>query len=126
MKDKFEELLTAIQDGRKYCPWIKGQTLESYKNNIKEEAEEVILAIENNDDENLQEELGDVFWDLLMTICIAEQEGRIDSKKVIEGVIQKFKERKPHIFEKRTPPMEEVHKVWDEAKARQKERKNDN
>lgn len=120
MKDKFEELLNIIKDGRKYCPWIKKQTTEDYAPNIVEEADEVIKAIENKDNKNLQEELGDVFWDLLMTIHIAEQEGRINSRKVIEGVIEKFKKRKPHIFEKRTPNIEEVEEIWNKAKEKEK------
>ena len=39
------------------------------------EVEEAQEAVKNNDNKNLQEELGDVFWDLIMTIHIAEEEG---------------------------------------------------
>ena len=123
MKDKFEELMDVIKNGRKYCPWIKEQTTESYAENIVEEAQEVVKAVENNNNVNLQEELGDVFWDVLMTMHIAECEGRVDSVKIIEGVIEKFRKRKPHIFEKRTPPIEEVWKVWNEAKDKEKHEK---
>lgn len=120
MKDKFEELLDAVKRNMKYCPYVMNQATEEYVKNISEEIKEVIQAIKNNDNNNLQEELGDVFWDLLMTIHIAELEGRIDPEKVIENVIQKFKERKPFIFEGRTPPIKEVWEIWNKAKAKQK------
>ena len=120
MKTKFEDLLDAVQRSRKYCPFIQEQTTEKQTKQLESEVQEVLEALEKNDNKNLQEELGDVFWDLLMTIIIAEQEGRINSKAVIEDVIQKFKRRKPFIFEGKTPPKEEVHRIWHEAKAKEK------
>lgn len=120
MKDNFLELWEAVKKNRKYCPWAKEQTTDSYAKSILEEGEEVLQAIENENDDNLQEELGDVFWNLLLTMHIAEQEGKVNSKKVIEGVIDKFRRRKPFIFEERTLPIEKVKKMWYEAKAKEK------
>lgn len=123
METKFNELLDAVKKCRKYCPFIQEQTTEKHVEELRLEVQEVIEALEKDDNENLQEELGDVFWDLLMTIIIAEQENKINSKQVIEDVIQKFRRRKPSIFEEKTLPKEEVHRVWHEAKAKEKRRK---
>ena len=120
MKDEFEELLDAVKRCRRYCPVVKEDTTEKHAIEIKKEAEEVLKAIEKGDNKNLQEELGDVFWDLLMTIIIAEQEGKVNSNKVIEEVIDKFKRRKPFIFKGKTTTKEKAWEMWNKEKDKEK------
>lgn len=120
MKTKFSELIDAIEKDRKYNPYTLEKTTVEYAKEILNEANEVMQALDNNDNKNLQEELGDVLWDLLMTIHIAEQEKRINSREVINGVIEKFKRRKPYIFEEITPSKEDAKKIWHDAKNKEK------
>jgi len=42
------------------CPWDREQTFESLRKYMREEAEEAVQAVDNEDMENLCEELGDV------------------------------------------------------------------
>jgi len=121
MKESFEEMLEAIRKVRKLSPWVSKVTSEEYSKEIVDEANEVIEAIKNKDNKNLQEELGDLLWDLLTLINIAEEEGKIDSKEVIKEVIEKIKRRKPYVFEGKTVSREEARKIWNDVKKKEKE-----
>ena len=71
-KYTYEELLQIVAELRSEhgCPWDRKQTHESMIGCLREECEEVITAIENKDDENLCEELGDVMLQVLSLIHI--------------------------------------------------------
>ena len=81
----YQELLNIVAELRSEhgCPWDRKQTHESMIKCLREESEEVIEAIENQDDENLCEELGDVMLQVLMHSQIAAEEGRLDRKSVV-------------------------------------------
>ena len=99
---------------------------EKYFEEFESEFNEVKQAFENKDYENLQEELGDILWDIIAFSIILEEEGKINTKDIMKGMLQKMKERKPHIFEQRTPTAEEEHNHFIKVKAEQKRRnKND-
>lgn len=96
----YEELLEIVaklraDDG---CPWDRIQTHESLRKCMIEEAYEAAEAIDNKDDENLQEELGDVLLQVVMHAQIAKEQGRFDMTDVIQGVSEKMIRRHPHIF----------------------------
>lgn len=120
MKEKFNELLDAIEKNLIYCPYTKDKLLEEYYKEIIYEANEIKEAIEKKDNENLKEELGDVLWDTLTTIKLGEKQGLFTSKEIIEKSLEKAKRRKPFIFENRAVSSEEAEKIWNEAKAKEK------
>ncbi|MFZ4439656.1 MAG: MazG nucleotide pyrophosphohydrolase domain-containing protein, partial [Syntrophales bacterium] len=64
---KFRELLEVIvklrsPDG---CPWDRAQTKEDLGRYLIEEAYEVLEALEGSSPENVQEELGDLLFQIL-------------------------------------------------------------
>lgn len=69
----YEELLNVIAQlrGEHGCPWDKAQTHESLIPCLRNECEEVVQAIEQHDEENLCEELGDVLLQVLLHARIA-------------------------------------------------------
>ena len=115
----FDELLDIMKilrskDG---CPWDIEQTSESLKNDTLEEAYEVVEAINNKDDENLVEELGDLLLHVVFHSQIGVDEDRFSVHDVLKSIIDKLIRRHPHIFggiEAKTP--DEVIKQWDEIK----------
>ena len=80
------------------CPWDREQTHESLKKPMIEEAYEVIEAIENKDDANLREELGDVLLQVVFHSNIAREENRFSLKDVANEECEKMIRRHPHIF----------------------------
>lgn len=125
MKNTFAELVEtfAVLRGPNGCPWDKKQTHESLIKNMREEAEELIAAIEKKDVENIKEELGDVLLQVLLHAQIAQEEGWFNIDDVIQVLYDKLHRRHPHVFgaHAKAATPEEALAVWKEMK--QKERK---
>ena len=93
----YEELLNVIAQlrGEHGCPWDKAQTHESLIPCLRNECEEVVQAIEQHDEENLCEELGDVLLQVLLHARIAEEEGQFTMADVVNGLAEKMVRRHP-------------------------------
>ena len=83
--EQFSDLVNLIQTlrGPNGCPWDKEQTHESLKSNLIEESYETLNAIDNNDQQNLSEELGDVLLQILFHSDIAEKNDEFTINDVI-------------------------------------------
>ena len=122
----YEELLDVIAQLRSEhgCPWDKAQTHESLIPCLRNECEEVVQAIEQHDEENLCEELGDVLLQVLLHARIAEEEGQFTMSDVVNGLAEKMVRRHPHVFgdeEYGSPEQNQVR--WEEIKRQEKEAK---
>ncbi len=107
------------------CPWDIKQTHESLKECLIEESGEVIDAIDNRDDDNLCEELGDLLLQVVMHAQIAAEEKRFDINDVIQGVSEKMIRRHPHVFgDVKVTSQEESLALWNEIKKQEKARAN--
>ncbi|MCU9594337.1 nucleoside triphosphate pyrophosphohydrolase [Caldibacillus thermolactis] len=80
------------------CPWDKKQTHESLKKYLLEEAYELLEAIDENDDDHIVEELGDVLLQVMLHAQIGEDEGYFTIDDVIESITTKMIHRHPHVF----------------------------
>ena len=107
------------------CEWDRAQTHESLKKCLIDESQEVLSAIDNKDDANLCEELGDLLLQVLMNTEIAKERGAFDFSKVVQGLSDKLIRRHPHVFgdEVRPSTPEESLKLWRKVKQKEKETK---
>ncbi len=120
----FQELVDIVSKLRKECPWDREQTNQSIKNNLIEEAYELLEAIENNDNQAMIEELGDVLLQVVFHSQIKKDEGAFDINDVIKHLIEKLIRRHPHVFgEEKAKSAEEVLKQWHKIKQEEKNRK---
>ena len=122
----YEELLDVIAQlrGEHGCPWDKAQTHESLIPCLRNECEEVVQAIEQHDEENLCEELGDVLLQVLLHARIAEEEGSFSMKDVVNGLAEKMVRRHPHVFgDEEYGSPEQNQARWEEIKRQEKEEK---
>ena len=109
------------------CEWDKAQTFESMKKCLADETEEVLLAIDNKDYLNLQEELGDVLLQVVMNSEIAKEQGLFTLSDVVQTLCEKLIRRHPHVFgdvNKPTTPEESL-KLWRSVKEIEKARQKD-
>jgi len=121
MSNEFSELRKIVHELRTKCPWDKEQTLESLKNNITEEAEEVRKAIESSDHANLREEIGDVILVALMLAEIAEEKGILKIEDSLKIVSEKMKRRHPHVFgDAKADTAEEALRLFHNMKMKEK------
>ncbi|NUN11841.1 nucleotide pyrophosphohydrolase [Candidatus Micrarchaeota archaeon] len=120
MKKEFKELFEIMELDLKNSSWSKQQDLQSRLIQLKGELEEVEKAIENNDLENLQDELGDVFLDLMAIMVLIEQKKHFQIRDSLKNAIAKYKRRKGWVFNnEKLSPEEEVNR-WNEAKKKEK------
>ena len=111
------------------CPWDREQTHESLRNCLIEEAYEVIEAVNNKDNENLCEELGDILLQVALHTVIAEEKKEFLMTDVINGISTKMIRRHPHVFgsmdmtENGGIDSSTVLKNWEEIKSQEKKEK---
>jgi XTP/dITP diphosphohydrolase len=106
------------------CPWDAKQTHDSLAPYLLEEAYEAFQAIEDNDNEALREELGDVLLQVAFHARLAE-ENDPDERWTVDDVagdlVDKLVRRHPHVFGDRSVSgADEVQANWDAIKAEEK------
>lgn len=103
------------------CPWDRDQDYDSIKGMLLEEAYEVVDAVNLKDFAGLEEELGDLLFQVVFYSRLAEEDGKFDIDGVIQDVYDKLVRRHPHVFgETRAANAEEALKSWTAAKEREK------
>jgi MazG family protein len=106
-----DRALALVRYLRRECPWDARQTAESLIPHLLEETHEVVDAIREGDEDELEGELGDLLLNLAFQIVVAEERGRMDADSVYARLERKMIARHPHLFgdgERRT---------WEELKA---------
>ncbi len=105
------------------CPWDREQSYETLRSYLLEECYEVVDALDRNDAASLQEELGDLLFQIVFLSRLAREQGRFSAADVVRGIAAKIVRRHPHVFgDARADTSQEVLRSWEEIKRREKER----
>jgi tetrapyrrole methylase family protein/MazG family protein len=111
------ELLRSSQG----CPWDRKQTHESLKQYLIEETYEVLEAIDEQDEDKLLEELGDVLLQVVFHGQMARERGEFDLLDITTRVCQKMINRHTHIFkDTKVENAQQVENNWEELKKQEK------
>lgn len=98
---RFQDLVRVL---REQCPWDREQTHESLRRYLVEETYEVIEAIDAHDPDDperiqhLEEELGDLLYQVFFHAAIAAEQGSFTIADVARGIHDKLHRRHPHVF----------------------------
>jgi tetrapyrrole methylase family protein/MazG family protein len=115
----------AVLRGPGGCPWDKKQDYYSIKENIIEEAYEVVEALEKNDIPAFKEELGDLLLQVVFESQIAYEKNDFNLGDVAKVLREKLIRRHPHVFaELDVSGSDEVLKNWEKIKQKEKGKKN--
>ncbi|MBI4438979.1 hypothetical protein HY640_03555 [Candidatus Woesearchaeota archaeon] len=120
--ERFHELVELVKKCRTNCPWCREQTVQTYTEQLMSEAKELEEAVTKGDSEGIREEIGDLFWDTVMLLHIAEEKGILSAGDTIAQVNEKIRRRKPYIETGRQVSIEEAVKIWNSEKTREKTR----
>ncbi len=120
---RLEELVRTL---RARCPWDREQTHKSLTRYLLEEVYEALEAIEElgpdgEGYEHLEEELGDVLFQVVFHSVLAAEQGQFALGDVARNVHDKLVGRHPHVFGDvvaKTP--DDVLKNWELIKKREK------
>jgi len=92
--------MTMLRDKDFGCPWDLQQTIASLVPYTLEEVYEVVDAIEKQDMLELEDELGDLLFQVVFYTQIAAEEGLFDFDDVANAITRKLIRRHPHVFPK--------------------------
>jgi MazG family protein len=119
--DRLVELMARLR-GPEGCPWDRAQNYDSMKALLLEEAYEVIDAVNERDFGGLEDELGDLLFQVVFYSRLAEEEGRFTLADVMERLYSKLVRRHPHVFgEKKARTADEALKSWNAVKEQERE-----
>ncbi|MCS6985835.1 MAG: nucleoside triphosphate pyrophosphohydrolase [Sphingomonadaceae bacterium] len=110
-------LMARLRDPTHGCPWDLAQNFATIAPYTIEEAYEVADAIGRGDMAELQDELGDLLFQVVFHARLAEEAGHFTLADVIAGLVAKLIRRHPHVFSDATAAdAEEVRANWERLK----------
>ena len=100
------------------CPWDRKQTHASLRPFVLEEAYETVDAIDAGAPQDLAEELGDLFLQIILHAQLAAEDGQFDLTDVYRTLGAKIIRRHPHVFgDLEVSGADEVLRNWESIKA---------
>ena len=119
---QLDDLLALMARLRLDCPWDQKQTNHSLIPYAIEEAYELGEAVQDDDDEDIKGELGDVLLQVVFHCQMYAEQGRFDMSDVMTTLQEKLIRRHPHVFEAETLTDDTAVKTrWDEIKAEEQQ-----
>jgi MazG family protein len=96
----FDSLLSIMSRLRSEggCPWDREQTRESLKPYLIEEAYEALEALDRGSRDHVQEELGDLLFQVVFHAQLARESGEFTMADLLARLNEKMIRRHPHVF----------------------------
>ena len=124
-----DALADLVRTLRERCPWDAEQTHHTLTRHLLEETNEVLEAIEALDEStgegyhHVEEELGDLLFQVVFHATIAAERGAFTLDDVARGIHEKLVNRHPHIFAGvDVDGPDEVVRNWEQIKKAEKGR----
>ncbi len=118
------EIMAALRDPESGCPWDIEQTFDTIRPHTIEEAYEVADAIERGDMHDLQDELGDLLFQVVYYAQMASEQGDFCFDDVVAGLNEKLVRRQPHVFgEEEVESAEHLAERWEQHKQAERDSK---
>ncbi|TGN41058.1 nucleoside triphosphate pyrophosphohydrolase [Marinobacter confluentis] len=113
-------LMARLRDPDTGCPWDTRQTFSSIVPHTLEEAYEVADAIGREDYPHLEDELGDLLFQVIFYGQMGQEQNHFDFDSVVDNLVRKLIRRHPHVFpdgtlESRTDPENRPDEAWIKA-----------
>ena len=119
--EQLEQIMAKLRDPEGGCPWDLKQNFETIVPHTIEETYEVVDAIHNKHWSNLQEELGDLLFQVIFYSQLAKEQGLFEFADVVDGVNEKLTRRHPHVFsDVEFDDEEAIYANWEAEKAKEK------
>jgi tetrapyrrole methylase family protein/MazG family protein len=107
---------------RARCPWDVEQTHATLKRYVLEEAKEVADAIDAGDPAKLEEELGDLLYQVYFHATLGAEDGEYTLADIARGIREKLVRRHPHVFgDDHAETVADVARIWERVKAEERD-----
>lgn len=120
---EFQKLVEIIAQlrGEKGCEWDKKQTMDSMRKYVLEEVYELFEAIDEKNQKEIKEELGDILMHMVFLSRIASERQWFELNEVLNTINDKLIARHPHVFsDTQVDGVEDILKNWEELKKKEK------
>lgn len=91
-------VMERLRDPETGCPWDLEQDFDSIVPSTIEECYELAAAIADKDFEHVQDELGDVLFQVIFYSQMATEQSLFEFGDVVHTLVQKLLRRHPHVF----------------------------
>ncbi|UDL04153.1 nucleoside triphosphate pyrophosphohydrolase [Marinobacter sp. CA1] len=128
--DDLKYLMARLRKPDTGCPWDLKQTFASIVPHTLEEAYEVADAIEREDWPHLEDELGDLLFQVIFYSQLGAEQGHFQFDSVVDRLVQKLVRRHPHVFPDgelssevdpdNRPTDDEIKASWERIKAEER------
>lgn len=133
--DDLKTLMARLRDPDTGCPWDTRQTFRTIVPHTLEEAYEVADAIDREDYPHLEDELGDLLFQVIFYSQMGKEQSHFDFDSVVDNLVRKLVRRHPHVFPEGTldsrvdpdnrPDEAEIKASWERIKAEERALKPD-
>ena len=115
-----------LRDPEHGCPWDQEQDFDSIAPYTIEEAYEVADAILRKDMADLQDELGDLLFQVVYHAQMASEQGEFQFKDIVQSICQKLIRRHPHVFgSEKIATAQAQTEAWEHHKAKERAQQSD-
>lgn len=122
--DRLLGIMQRLRDPQNGCPWDKEQTFATIAPYTLEETYEVLDAIQREDFDDLRGELGDLLFQVVFYVQMAQEQGRFNFNDICAAISDKLERRHPHIFgEANFGDSEAVLANWEKTKSAERAEK---
>ena len=122
--ERLLRVMARLRDPQGGCPWDLEQDFASIAPYTIEEAYEVADAIERQDFDDLEGELGDLLLQVVYHAQMAKETGRFDFEAVAARIADKMIRRHPHVFGQAEVESAAAQTIaWEDAKAAERRQK---
>lgn len=120
--DDLLEVMARLRDPENGCPWDKEQTFATIAPYTIEEAYEVADAIASGDMDQLEDELGDLLFQVVFYAQMSREDGGFDFDDIANRIAAKMRDRHPHVFGNNDGRSSEGQTIaWETQKAMERE-----
>ncbi|MBM3135430.1 MAG: nucleoside triphosphate pyrophosphohydrolase, partial [Chloroflexi bacterium] len=91
-------ILSRLRNPDGGCPWDRAQTHQTLKSSLLEETYEVLAALDDEAPDKLQEELGDLWLQIILHAQIASERDEFTLGEVLHSINSKLLRRHAHVF----------------------------
>ena len=120
--NKLLEIMASLRAPETGCPWDIKQTFETIVPYTLEEAYEVADSIERGEMAELQDELGDLLFQVVFYAQMAKEQALFDFNDVLQSINDKLIRRHPHVFAGEAYKDEQaLNEAWESSKASERD-----
>lgn len=113
------KLIELTELNRKLDPYYESVKSEESFELVIWEVNEAKEEFDKNDYSELEKEIWDIYWNLLILTNKLEDEGKINKQKAFESIYNKMSLRKTFLLEWRKVDKEEAKLIWNDAKRKE-------